>query len=86
MLPPMAYEAYKYRARSSLDADFHERMRGVDRLPTNRVEKFFYNMAMNFTSGCVSTLFWCLTHGAHDVEILDHDKLLKYVDAECVGF
>lgn len=82
LLPPSAFAAYTNRARGSMDADFHERMRGVDRQPTNAVERFFYSLAMNATTAFVSTVFWVLTHTAHDVEILDHDKLLRYVAAE----
>jgi hypothetical protein len=82
LAPVLAYEAYTYRPRASFDVDFHEKMRGVDRLPTNAVDRFFYNLTMTITTGTVATIFWAVAHGLHDVEFIDHDKLLTHVRGE----
>ena len=80
--PVMAYEAYTFRPRGSQDKDFHEMMRGVDRAPTNPIDKFFYDLTMTFCVGFVSTVFHTVVHRLHDLELIDHDKFLKYVAAE----
>lgn len=85
LAPIVAYEAYTYRPRASFDVDFHEKMRGVDRLPSNAVDRFFYDLSMTIIAGGVSTLFHVLTHSLHDVELLDHHKLLQYLRQECVA-
>ncbi len=77
--PVMAYEAYTYRPRGSQDTDFHERMRGVDRAPTNPVDKFFYDLTMTWTLGFCSTVFHTIMHHVHRTEILNHEGLLRLI-------
>jgi len=76
-VPVGLYEAYTFRARSSVDVDFHESMRGVDRLPDNALDRWLYWLTMSAELGFVSSVFIALMGACHEVEILEHDKLLQ---------
>ena len=76
-VPVGLYEAYTFRARSSVDVDFHESMRGVDRLPDNALDRWLYWLTMSAELGFVSSVFIALMGTCHEVEILEHDKLLQ---------
>ena len=78
-VPPalvMLHEAHTYRSRSSLDVDFHEEMRGVDRRPDNALERWLYRMTMAAELGFVSSVFKAIMGFFHETEVLEHGKLL----------
>ena len=78
-LPAGAYVAYAYRPRSSRDVDYHEKLRGNDRAPTNTAEATLYYLASTFTLALVTTAFKTYMASCHELETLDHDKFLRHV-------
>ena len=72
---PGVYTLVKYRPRSSKDRDFHEKLRGADRQPTGLLEKALLDVGRTVTTAVVHGILKGVLTTAHDVEVLDADKL-----------
>jgi hypothetical protein len=82
LVPASFYVAHKYRPRSSLDKDFHEGLFEIEKAPTNPVEKFLYGVARQVAVLTTANFFYYLLHGTQRVDMVDIDKLHKFIDNE----